>query len=57
VSSVDLCYTYHVQNPKGVRGIDADLWRRFRSYAVSIGIPVGELLNEVLAAFLKDKRA
>lgn len=43
--------------PKGVRGIDPDVWRRFRAYAVSLGLSVGDLLNDVLTAFLKDKKA
>jgi hypothetical protein len=45
-----------LQNPKGVRGIDPDIWRKFRAYAVSLGVPLGELLNDVLAKFLKDKK-
>lgn len=45
-----------LQNPKGIRGIDQGLWQRFRAYAVSIGVPVGELLNELLRKFLTEKQ-
>ena len=43
------------ENPKGIRGIDMVLWRRFKEYAWNVKTPVGELLNGMIEKFLKSK--
>lgn len=37
-----------------VRGLDPALWRELRAVAVRSGMPVGELLNDIIRAFLAD---
>lgn len=44
-------------NPKAVRNIDQSLWQRLRAYAVRIGLPVGEVLNEAIKDFLARVKA
>lgn len=38
-----------------IQGINVDIWRRFRAACVALGVNVGDKLNELMEAFLKDQ--
>lgn len=37
-----------------IRGLDPDLWREVRSYAVRLNMPAGELLNDIMGWWLEE---
>jgi hypothetical protein len=43
------------KEPKTVRGIDPELFRKVKSQAALDGRPIGELINEALRQYLKRK--
>jgi len=40
-----------------VRDLDPKLWRELRSAAVAEGLPVGQLLNRIIAQWLAEQKA
>ena len=39
-----------------VRGVDPELWRQLRAAALVQGVPVGQLLNQIIQQWLEVKR-
>jgi predicted DNA-binding ribbon-helix-helix protein len=51
----DVCYTAHMSSTS-IRDLDPKLWRELRSAAVAEGLPVGQLLNRIIAQWLAEQK-
>ena len=53
---LDVCYNA-LMSTTSVRDLDPRLWRQLRSAALAEGVPVGQLLNRIIAEWLADQAA
>jgi hypothetical protein len=52
---VDMVYNDIMSTQTSVRDLDADLWRQLRMAALSQGVPVGQLLNQIIRDWLAKR--